>query len=51
MEPALISSLCNARDYKSLWLPLGGRDTNPSQVSFQQTLLLIYLPRKNGELS
>ena len=28
-----------------------GWDTNPSQVSFQQTLVLIYLPRKDGKLS
>ena len=27
------------------------RDTNPSQVSSQQTLVLIYLPRKGGKLS
>ena len=26
-------------------------DTNPSQVSSQQTLVLIYLPRKDGKLS
>ena len=28
-----------------------GRDTNPSQVSSQQTLVLIYLPREDGKLS
>ena len=28
-----------------------GWDTNPSRVSSQQTLVLIYLPRKDGKLS
>ena len=28
-----------------------GRDTNPSQVSSQQTLVFIYLPRKDGKPS
>ena len=28
-----------------------GQDTNPSQVSFQQMLVLIYLPLKDGKLS
>ena len=28
-----------------------GLDTNPSQVSFQKTLVLIFLPRKDGKLS
>ena len=28
-----------------------GQDTNPSQVSSQQMLVLIYLPRKDGKLS
>ena len=28
-----------------------GRDTNLSQASSQQTLVLIYLPRKDGKLS
>ena len=28
-----------------------GRDTNPLQVSSQQMLVLIYLPRKDGKLS
>ena len=28
-----------------------GLDTNPSQVSSQQTLVLIYLPRKDGKLT
>ena len=28
-----------------------GWDTNPSQVSYQQTLVLIYLPQKDGKLS
>ena len=35
--------------WKSLTPP--GRDTNPSQVSSQQMLVLIYLPRKDGEPS
>ena len=35
------------------WEPLTPpvRDTNPSQVSSQQTLVLIYLPRKDGKQS
>ena len=35
--------------WESLTAP--GRDTNPSQVSSQQTLALIYLPRKDRKLS
>ena len=33
------------------FLTLHGRDTNPLQVSSQQTLVLIYLPRKHEKLS
>ena len=32
-------------------MTLPGWDTNPSQVSSQQSLVLIYLPRKDGKLS
>ena len=42
MEPALISSFCSV---KRLLTPPGW-DTNPSQISSQQTLVLIYLSRK-----
>ena len=38
-----LTLLCN--------LSIGGRESNSSQVSSQQTLVLIYLPRKDGKLS
>ena len=47
MEPALISGFCFC-EWESL--PLPGWDTNPSQVSSKQTLVLINLPRKDGKL-
>ena len=34
-----------------IYLTPPGRDTNPSQVSSQQTLVLIYLPQKDGKMS
>ena len=47
MEPALISGFCSV---KQMSLTLPGWDANPSQVSNQQMLVLIYLPRKNEKL-
>ena len=50
MERALISGFCSVKRMRVFYPPFG-RDTNPSQVSSQQTLVLIYLPRKDGKLS
>ena len=47
MEPALIFGFCSVkrmRVFDSPWI-------NPSQVSSQQTLELIYFPRKDENLS
>ena len=49
MEPALISGFCNDKRMRVFDSP--GQDTNPSQVSSQQTLVFIYLPRKDGKPS
>ena len=49
MEPALISGFCSVKKMRVFDSP--GQDTNPSLVSSQQTLVLIYLPRKDGKLS
>ena len=40
--------LCSVKGMRGL--THSGRDTNPSQVSSQQTLVLIYLPRKDKML-
>ena len=50
MEPALISGFCSVMQMRVFLTP-PGRNTNPSQVSSQQMLVLIYLPRKDGKLS
>ena len=47
MKPVLISVVLSG--WECLSPP--GRDTNPSLVSSQQTLVLIYLPRKDGKPS
>ena len=44
IEPALISDFCSIKRIRVFDSPWTG--TNPSQVSSQQTLVLIYLPRK-----
>mgnify|MGYP001792951579 CR=1 FL=1 len=49
MERALISGLRSVSVWGSLSPPR--RDTNPSQVSSQQTLIIIYRPRKDGKVS
>ena len=51
IEPVLNSGFCSV--LKSGWESLcpPGRDTNPSQVSSQQTLVFVYLPWKDGKLS
>ena len=49
IEPALISGFCSFKRIRVFDSP--GRDTNPSQVSSQQTLVLIYQPHKDGKLS
>ena len=49
MKRALISRFCSVKRVRVFDSP--GRDTNPSQVSSQQKLVLIYLPRKDGKLS
>ena len=49
MEPVLISGFCSVK-----WMRVSdspGRDTNPSQVSSQQMLVLIYLPWNDRKLS
>ena len=47
MEPALISGFSSVK-HESLTPP--GQDTNPMEVSFQQMLVLIFLPQ-DGKLS
>ena len=49
MELVLISGFCSIKGMRVFDSP--GWDTNPLQVSSQQTLVLIYLPRKDGKLS
>ena len=44
-----VSGFCSVKRIRVFDFP--GRDTNPSQVSSQQTLVLIYLPPKDGKLS
>ena len=51
IEPALISGFCSVKRISVLSLTLHGWDTNPPQVSSQQRLVLICLPRKDGKLS
>ena len=49
MEPAFISGFCSVKQmrvFDSPWM-----NTNTSQVSSQQILVLIYLPWKDGNLS
>ena len=48
IEPALISDFRSVKRMRVFDSP--GQDTNPSQVSSQQTLVLIYLPQKDGKL-
>ena len=50
MEPALISGFCNVKLMR-ICDPPGWDKKNTLQVSSQQTLVLIYLPRKDGKLS
>ena len=48
MGPALVSGFCSVK-----WMRVFDSflDGNPSQVSSQQTLVLIHLPWKNEKLS
>ena len=51
MELVLISTFCSVKYCKwSKVFDSPGRNTNSSQVSSQQTLLLVYLPWKDGRL-
>ena len=50
MELVLISSFCSVLKADESFDPPGW-DTNRSQVSSQQMLVLIYLPQKDGKLS
>ena len=49
MEAALISDFFNVKRMRVFDSP--GQDTNLSQISSQQALVLIHLPRKDGKLS
>ena len=48
MERVLISRFCSVKQMRVFDPP--GWDTNPSQVSSQQMLVLIYVPKKDGKL-
>ena len=50
MDPELIFGFCSVKRMRIFGSPPGW-DTNPTQVSSQQTLVLIYLLRKDGKLS
>ena len=49
MEPVLIPGLRSVKQMRDFDSPRW--DINPSQVSSQQMLVLIYLPQKDGKLS
>ena len=50
MELAVISGFYSVKRMRAFDLPWTGH-TNPSQVSSQKTLVLVYLPQKDEKLS